>query len=838
MLAALVFAGLSAQTRAFDFLGFGPYDKSVPVPSAVLGYGAGERHTTFLDQERVLAAIESSASGRMRIVEYGHSTEGRRLRVAVFGNAENLARLDAIKADLATIAQGKADSDTIKRTPVIIWINECIHGDETASFESGLYLIYTLAASQSPEVKKALQDAIVVVNPSYNPDGHERFVVWYNSIAVGSPRPFAFEQSQPDVMGGRTNHYRFDMNRDRIAMSQKESQQESAAVLSFHPQVYADQHGEVDSYFFPPCPMSININVGRERYAKWTEIFGRANAEAFDQNGWLYFIGKEFDLYYAGYLDSWNTLTGAIGMTHETNGGSRLALDRDAGGTVTLRDGMMKHFTTALTLIKTSAARREEILQEYARYKSDAVSGKSAGGFRRVIVTSDDPRPLARLETQLSRGGIHTGYASKAFKQRAKNYWTGKDEEHEFPAGSLVVDMAQEQGPVAKAMLEPGSDFEAAFVKRQQDLQKARQDKERYPGLPRPEFYDMTGWCLIYAHNLDGWYSTETPQIDTMPSLPARRESSSYGRVGAALRYTSQDDILAIFDLLAAGVHVDATSEAMTLAGKEYPAGTFLVLREHNDGIEVENALRTSKRTVSWEPLSTGYPEKGATGPGSEGNRSIKEPKIGIVFGAGGGTTDFGGIWFTMEQTLGIPFTPVTSETLDSPDDFTCIVCPSGGYGPPSDKLKDWVRGGGCLVLLEGANWALGEKGFGAYEYKRAVASLPGSLFRASLNPRSVFSWGYDTSHPISVPVGGGTFPKTKPEGGAVVSFSSDEKAKKLLSGWLWDDTESSLAGTTWMQDQPFGRGHVVIFLQDPTERAMWPGLNKLLLNALLLGAN
>src|SRR5207237_3138056 len=130
---------------------------------------------------------------------------------------------------------------------------------------------------------------------------------------------------------------RCDMSRDRVSFSQDETRQEFAEMLRWNPQVYVDQHGQVSSYFFPPEPMSVNPNVDRARNAKWTEILGQATAKAFEQNGFSYFVKDTFDLYYPGYIDSSNTLTGAIGMTHETDCGRTLNHRREDGSIVTLR---------------------------------------------------------------------------------------------------------------------------------------------------------------------------------------------------------------------------------------------------------------------------------------------------------------------------------------------------------------------------------------------------------------------------------------------------------------------------------------------------------------------
>jgi hypothetical protein len=111
---------------------------------------------------------------------------------------------------------------------------------------------------------------------------------------------------------------------------------------------------------------------------------------------------------------------------------------------------------------------------------------------------------------------------------------------------------------------------------------------------------------------------------------------------------------------------------------------------------------------------------------------------------------------------------------------------------------------------------------------------MPGSIFRAKLDGRSLLSYGYEGDE-IAVPVDGSSFPKARKEGGGVVKFAEGD-VKKLLTGWSWgDETEKALAGAVWLHDEASGQGHIVWFANDPCERAMWPGLHKLLLNAMYL---
>jgi hypothetical protein len=848
MLLSLLATVILVSPGPLDFFADGPYDPVVPRPETLLHYGPGERITTYRDQERVLMAIAEKAKTRVKAIEYGESVERRPLRVFAISTPENIARLDEIRKDHEAIANGQADDAMVKRSVPIVWINECIHGNEPASFESAMYLIYNLAASRSRSLTRALENVIVMVNPVYNPDGHERFAVYYGSVATGSSDPDAYENGEPSAIYGRLNHYRFDMNRDRVAMSQQETKQEVAEFLRWNPQVYVDQHGQVESYFFPPNPMSVNANVDRERLNHWTEIFGRATGRAFDRQGFSYFVKDEFDLYYPGYLDSFTCLAGAIGMTHETDGGKELSRTRSDGSTLTLRDGVEKHFTSAIAVVLASADHRGDLMAGYAAFKRKVVSGEAAGKFKRVVLVSADPRPLQRLQTQLGYAGVRSSWNPAPFKQPdANNYWSSKRESVTFPSNSLVVDMAQPQGRYAKAVLEPGSDFEPEFVKAQQNKKKTAPEGEKYPGPDGGEFYDMTGWALPYAHNLQAWWCESAPKVELSPTpllSSERPRQVELSTVGYALEYTDISDILAAYDALLADLHGSVTVKPMTLAGHRFERGTFLFLCSHNeDDLRDKLSDIARRRHVALVPLTTSYPDEDRQGPGSESVQPLRKPSIAVVFGHAGELSQVGGAWYLLDQKFRLPFTPVSSNALNGDfSRFSCVVLPGGAGVSLSAKLREWMSGGGAVISLGRPNWALGSGNLVELApIKGEPQSLPGSLFRAALDDRSFLSYGYAPTASgkteIAVPIGGDSFYQTRKEGGSIVTMDPDEKVQKLLSGWEYnDDTEKNLAGTVWLQDVPVGRGHAILFFEDPTERAMWPGLEKILLNAMLMG--
>ncbi len=852
VLATVAFAvlALTAPQKPYDFHGFGPYNSAVPKPESVLGYQPGERHTVYADQERVVRAIEQKATDRMKVMVYGKTAEGRPLRVVAISSPKNIARLEEIRKDMETLANPKPGTDysaILKRQPAFVWINECIHGDETASFESGMWLIYNLAASKNPAVEKTLENTVVFVNPAYNPDGHERYVVWYNSVATGSAERGAFEFDTPDAMTGRANHYRFDMNRDRVILSQDESRAEVKEFQKWNPQVYCDQHGQVRNYFFPPNAMSQNINVDRDRMNKWTDTFGRAIAKNFDKNGWMYFVKDTFDLYYAGYLDSWTSLNGAVGMTHETDGGRVLASKRDDDTTLTLRHGMAGHFVSAMSVIQESGAKREDLLTSFLSFKQKAVSGEFAGKFKRVVVTSEDFRPLMRLAELLERHDIKFTIAGKGWKQSdATNYWTGAKETADFPAGALVIDMTQPRGQLAKALLEPGSDFEPEFIKEQMRRREMEKKDENDPEAGSYEFYDLTGWGLPYLFNVQAWWCESTPAVEATGGYEAGgyMPDMKQATVGLWLPYTDQDDILAIAELAQKGVKCSVTSKDLKVKDETIPTGSFLILRGRNDENYADTVKKVAeKHGVNFRAISSGYPESDRYGPGSGEVRPITKPKVGVVFGDSSNSTNFGPAWYLMDREFKLEFTPLNTRALNGDlRDYTCIVMPGGASITP--KLKEWVSAGGCLVFL-GSGPAVGESGFVKLDRSKLAEDknppmLPGTLFEATLDAKSFLSYGYprdkDGKVKVAIAVDGSVYYKAKKGEGTVLL---PEKAEdlRLLTGWTWgEDTSKALAGTVWAQDQPSGRGRAVIFMFDPTERAMWPGHFKMFLNAMILG--
>jgi hypothetical protein len=738
----------------FSFYERGPYRAEVPHPDSTLGYAIGDMHTQHALQQRTLMAIADAARDRVRVEEIGLTNERRPMRLFIVSSPENIARLDAIRADLDRIADPRGASQAeldaaVARTPAVVWFSMSVHGDEVPGFEAAMPLLYQLAASTEPATIEALRNAIVVINPSSNPDGHERFTVWSNSVAVGSPEEAALEQQrgQPWNISGRFNHYRFDMNRDVFATTQREVRALVGGMLRWHPMVTADEHGYTTQYYMAPPARPVNLNLG-EASAKWFDIVGRANAAAFDARGWGYYVRDVFDAYYPGYWDVWPSLTGATGMTYETDGGPALLRRRDDGTLLSLRDGIAKHFTASLSTLEATAARSRERVRDYLAFRQGAVADARTQPMKRVVwVPGRDPRRAAELAGMLLRQGIEVRRAASAFTSpRAHAYADGRTGSQRFEAGAYVVDLAQPQGRLARALLEAEPSLDPVFARTQRErywrnaLRGRRESSEGY------EFYDITSWSLPVALGVEGWWTEDGGAIGEPLPMPAAGGAPPFGPLtGARLEgetlpvdvaggiVGARDSRVAYvfgpertsatalaFQLLEQGYNVAVATQPIEAGGRTWARGAYVVRVGRNDA-SLAGRLDSLARAADVEVagLESGYPTSGQYGIGSESTISLVRPRIAIVADEGVSQTAYGALWWSLERRYGIRFTPVTwRAAAGGLDDFNVLVVPDASPGTIAarlgsgglESLKSWIGKGGTLVTMGGAtSWAARE---------------------------------------------------------------------------------------------------------------------------------
>ncbi|HVR29230.1 MAG TPA: M14 family metallopeptidase [Thermoanaerobaculia bacterium] len=750
--AALAVAAQSPDVRTPEPSSFfwpdAVYDPAIPPMRDLLGHDPGERIVSPEEALRYLEALQAAAPGRLRIVEYGRTWENRPLVYAVVGSERNLARLDAIRAGMQRLADprrtaaGEAEA-LFRDLPAVVWLAYGVHGDEISSTDAALHAAYHLLAARGDElVEAAFENALVILDPSQNPDGRARFVHHQRGTLglAPSPHPLAAERDQP-WPGGRTNHYLFDLNRDWFALTQPETRARVRAVLEWYPLVHVDVHemGAESTYFFPPTaePLNPHLPSGHEEAF---ELFGRNNARWFDRFGFDYYTREIFDFFYPGYGDSWPALHGAIGMTYEQASARGLIVRRPDGSLLTYREGVRRHFVATISTIETAARNRERLLRDFWRFRSSAIEeGRRAPAREHVLPWRGDTSLVEELAGLLVEQGVEVRRSTQpvaACRER-------------FPAGSYFVSSAQPAGHLARTLLERQVDMAPPFLR--------EQERRRRKALPH-EMYDVTGWSLPLLYGVEhvpcgeevstgalelvereegGWRARSRPVVEATVSRAvaiargAGGETSgaaagtAVGAAGESRRPIAGDrDALAylvpwgtaasgrfLVAALERGLEVLGADGGFTIDGRSFPRGTLIVKGRDDSGALgttlAELATATGAEVVA---TRTSWVDEGINF-GSDRVVRLRRPEVALAWNEPTVSYAAGAARWVLEQRLGLAVTPVRTARLASADlhDFDVVILPDGsGFADVLDEsgaqnLRRFVEGGGVLIAIAGA---------------------------------------------------------------------------------------------------------------------------------------
>lgn len=231
---------------------------------------------------------------------------GRPLLMAFVSTPGNLAKLEALRRNnlrRAGILEGAPDPAL---DLAVVWLSFSVHGNEAAGSESSMAVLHALADSANERTQPWLENTLIVIDPSVNPDGYSRYTHWHRQVSnrQANPDPATWEHLEP-WPGGRTNHYLFDLNRDWVWQTQAESRQRMEVYNRWLPHIHVDVHeqGYNSPYYSAPAAHPYHPYITGWQRDFQVEI-GRNNARYFDEEGWLYFTRQRFDLFYPSYGDT------------------------------------------------------------------------------------------------------------------------------------------------------------------------------------------------------------------------------------------------------------------------------------------------------------------------------------------------------------------------------------------------------------------------------------------------------------------------------------------------------------------------------------------------------
>lgn len=843
------------------------YDDDIPTLQAVLGHDNGEEITTPREAIAYLNALEEASDGRMKVVQYAESWEGRPLVYAVIGSKENIGNAEQIKKRLAEISDGKSlggrDLErAVARTPAVTWLAYGVHGNEITSTDAALALSYhLLAADGDAVVDKILEETIVVIDPMQNPDGRARFTNHFASTRGIEPQgaTFAAERDEP-WPGGRYNHMLFDMNRDWFTLSQPETRGKVSAILEWNPVVVVDAHemGSSSTYYFPPAARPFNPQL-TDNTREGQEILGKTIAEGFDKIGQPYFTREVYDNFYPGFGDMWPALRGAVAMTFEQASPRGLKYDRAIGEALTYEEGVRNHFTATLMTAKGIAENKERFLMAYAEDRATAIDENANVEDRFTLIDLSVRRGQAM---SLGQKLIDQGIAVHHIEAGTTACGT------EYADGALVVDRSQPDGRLVRTLLDRNTALAEDYVEEQEGRRKR--------GLGH-ELYDVTAWSMPLMEGVAFTTCGSVRSSSLEKGLPSEEKSQlADAEFGYVLPWDDATQAQFLIAALKSGLRGMTTDTAFSVNGKTYGRGSVVFSKAMNE--DVTGQLRTlmDEHGGHVAPLSSSWVEEGPN-LGSRSFREVSMPRVALAWGEGVSPLSVGSTRYVIERRLGLPVTTIRVRSMSRADLSrydVILVAETWGF---SDRLgsrgasavKEWVSDGGVLVGFGSALDAFSSDGFGLLalkrenrvkstgsapasgstipgtelwseeDYRKAIAPdsgrpdrVPGVLVKTTPNMDHFMSAGYDEA--VALFRGSTIYAPLKANQGTNV-FTYKGADELLASGYLWDDVRTQLARKPYLVATNSGDGMVIGFAQDPTTRAYLGGLDLMLANALVM---
>ena len=811
------------------------FDPSIPTPEQVLGYEVGEWHVRH-DQLVRYMEILADKSDRINFEVIGRTHEQRPLVMLTITAADKLSSIEQTRQ--AHLARLSNNSSKAQDDPAVVWMGYSVHGNESSGSNSSLLVAYYLAAAQGTEIDELLNNTVILLDPSLNPDGLARFANWANSNRgmnlSSDPKTREHVESWPS---SRTNHYWFDLNRDWLLLQHPESRARIAKFHQWKPNVLTDFHemGPNSSYFFQPGIPSRKHPITPDENVTLTKAIANYHAKTLDENNALYFTEESFDDFYYGKGSTYPDVNGGVGILFE-QASSRGHIQDTINGPLSFPFTIKNQLLTSLSTFKAAVDNRQALLDYQAKFynlATDLASDESFEGY--VIEGADDSTRIKDFLGLLKQHQIDAFSLTKSLKANGNNYTTN----------SYFVPLAQPQYRLIKAIFSEQKNF------------------------ADNTFYDVSGWTLAHAFNLPfakvksswGLEVASTPwQKAVKPSFASLEQGYAFG--------FSWDDYLApkmLNSLLKQGIKARVALSPLTAKSNSsevsFDAGSIIVpagLQTNNDWVGILNKAQ-NEFGIAIKPINSGLTSKGAD-LGSRTMAVVSEPKVLLVGGKGVSQYEAGEVWYYLDRFVGVAPTIVEMERLNSIElsNYSHIVLAHGNYNSLSDTdkvaIKSWVRKGGVIWGHKGGAKFLADQQLlkASYLSRQDVASAfkttglsygdKDHLAGRQRIAGAIFNTNVVLTHPLTFSLKRNTLPVFKnstwlleASDAPFVNVLTYTK-KPLLAGFTDAVNVEQVAGGAGLIAHSYGRGTVIGMTDDPVFRGYWYGTSRLLSNALFFG--
>ncbi len=793
------------------------YDTSIPSPRAVTGLEVGQRHYRH-DQIINYLSILAASSARARLVDYGMTNEGRRLVLLFISSDKNMENLEAL-----------ATNDKILR----VWNGFSVHGNEASGANASILYAYHLIAGHSDEIDQILNQSLIIIDPTINPDGYDRYVTDINSHRGMIDNPdgndLAHKEQSPN---GRTNHYFFDLNRDWLLLSQVESQARIKAFHQWNPHVLDDHHemGSDKTFFFQPgVPDRTNPLIPQKNIGLTTEL-ATYHAKTLSDKGMRFYSQESYDDFYPGKGSTYPDLQGSIGILFEqarANGGN-LSTDE---GIRTLVDGIDNQFRTALSTLKGAFALKTKLLNYKREFFKNALEQARLENFKGYLL--DFEKDSIKAQKMADYLSIHNIKVTMLDENITLN-------KHTYNANtSLYIPIVQKQYTLIKSLFNTDTQFKDNT------------------------FYDVSAWNIGMAWGVDYAQVKSTPKTKKITFKATQnhyqKDAIAYafnwdkGNTAAALNYLQQRDI---------STKVIKKPFSIQIEGKtiEFKPGSIIVdLKKDGKNTEITKAIANCAEffQVPSYALTKVHNKKGID-LGSPAVVTLNKPKVLMVMGEGINSYQTGSIWHLFDTQVGMPLTKINKKQLPKIQlgDYSHIILPSGNYKSLTEKtnakIKAWIKQGGHLISLQkSAKWAeknllnkkketqenssneeaeiVENRSYGDFEKDNAKNTIGGVIISAKADLTHPLAYGMHQQSQFLLLKGNSQLETSKnPYATPLIANQNP-----LAAGYLSAEKQKQFAQAPMAIAERNGKGSLIKFGFNPTFRGYWLGTQKWLINAI-----